>query len=137
MTGVPYPISEKAPEQIRSATGKPMTELTLENVLDRKADQRDFAITEQSLLLQAEVARSSQRHSLAENLERASEMVAIPDALLLDTYELLRPGRAESAHVLLARAALFREQFAAERMAAFLEEAAQAYERRSLFRRRY
>jgi propanediol dehydratase small subunit len=52
-------------------------------------------------------------------------------------YELLRPGRAPDKSRLMAAAQRLREEFGAERLAAFLEEAADVYDRRGLFRFRY
>ncbi|MFK0206437.1 diol dehydratase small subunit [Agrobacterium sp. NPDC090283] len=132
-----YPLSEEAPENVRTAQGKTLAELTLESILSGEVKQQDFAITPEVLFHQANVARASGRERLAENFERAAEMINVPNGMLIETYELLRPGRASTAEVLFERARLFREQFGAERMAAFIEEAARAYERRSLFRARY
>ncbi|MFC3074338.1 diol dehydratase small subunit [Shinella pollutisoli] len=137
MSDIPYPISENAPDRLRSAKGRPFAELTLDNVLDGSVDHGDFSITEDALRYQAEVARRACRGTLADSFERAAEMVKVPNAILMETYELLRPGRAESADLLFERARLLREEFGAERMALFIEEAANAYIRRSLFRRRY
>ena len=52
-------------------------------------------------------------------------------------YEVLRPGRAKSRAEILAVAATLRDDHGAERIAAFMEEAAEVYERRGLFRFRY
>ena len=64
-------------------------------------------------------------------------MVDVPQDFLLQAYELLRPGRAKSKAQLLDTAKVFRETYKAERVAAFLEEAAEVYERRGLFQFRY
>jgi propanediol dehydratase small subunit len=64
-------------------------------------------------------------------------MVDMPQDVLLQAYELLRPGRAKSKQELLDTAKTFRETYKAERVAAFLEEAAEVYERRGLFQFRY
>jgi propanediol dehydratase small subunit len=64
-------------------------------------------------------------------------MVDVPQDFLLKAYELLRPGRAKSKAELLDAARTFREAYKAERVAAFLEEAADVYERRGLFQFRY
>ena len=100
-------------------------------------DQGDITITADSLRLQAEVARAAGRDCLAENFERGADLVAVPDDVMLETYELLRPGRATSARELLNAAQSFRDTYGAERIARFIEEAAEVYERRGLFRRRF
>ncbi len=48
-------------------------------------------------------------------------------------YELLRPGRAKDKAPLLEAARKLRDEYKAERMARFVEEAAEVYERRGLF----
>jgi propanediol dehydratase small subunit len=57
--------------------------------------------------------------------------------VLLEVYELLRPGRAKSAAELRTAAERLRTEFGAEAAARLIEEAAAAYERRGVFQRRY
>ncbi len=52
-------------------------------------------------------------------------------------YELLRPGRANSKDELIAVAKELRDVYGAEGVAAFIEEAADVYERRSLYKKRF
>lgn len=137
MSGISYPIMDADADRLTTATGKKMSDLTLENVLAGTVTAADFSITKEALLLQAEVARMASRRTLAENFERASELVGVPNETIFEIYELLRPGRAAGADILKERARHMRDVYGATRIAAFLEEAAAAYERRSLFRRRY
>lgn len=137
MSDISYPIMDTAADRLTTATGKRLRDLTLENVMAGEVTAADFSITREALLLQADVARQASRHALAENFERASELVGVPNEIIFEIYELLRPGRAASADVLKERAEHMRTNYGATRIAAFLEEAAAAYERRSLFRRRY
>ena len=132
-----YPIAERRPELVQGAGGKPLDAITLDAVLAGEVALEDLRITPEALRLQAEVARAAGRPTLAENLERAAELVAVPQETIMRVYELLRPGRAESADVLRAAAAELRERHGARVMAAFVEEAAAVYEARGLFRRRY
>lgn len=132
-----YPVSEKAPERVRTPSGKPLSALTLEAVLSGEIGPEDVAITPEALLLQARIARAAGRATLAENFERAADLVRVPQELILDTYELLRPGRARDAQQLLERATLLRRDYGAERVAALIEEAAAVYTRRGLFVKRY
>ena len=55
----------------------------------------------------------------------------------MSSYEMLRPGRAKSRDQLLEVANTFRQVYKAERMAKFIEEAADTYERRGLFTYRF
>lgn len=132
-----YPVAERAPEQVHTPTGKPLSALTLEAVLSGEVGAGDVAITPEALLLQARIARAAGRTTLAENFERAADLVRVPQDLILDTYELLRPGRARDAQQLLDRAAQLRRDYGAERVAALIEEAAAVYTRRGLFVKRY
>lgn len=132
-----YPVAEKAPERVRTPTGKPLSALTLEAVLSGEIGAEDVAITPEALLLQARIARAAGRVTLAENFERAADLVCVPQEVILDTYELLRPGRARDAQQLLDRAAQLRRDYGAERVAALIEEAADVYTRRGLFVKRY
>ena len=132
-----YPLAEKRPELIAGPRGKALSEVTLAGVLRSEVALEDLRITPAALRLQAEVARDAGRPTLAENFERAAELVGVPQDVIMRTYELLRPGRAQSADELRAAAQMLREQHGAALMAAFIEEAADAYEARGLFRRRF
>ena len=132
-----YPLSEKRPELIQSRTGKPLDALTVEALKSGAVNIDDLRITKDALLMQAEIADSAGRPRLGANFERASEMVGVPQDVLLRAYELLRPGRAKAKAELLDAAKTFRTLYKAERVAAFLEEAAEVYERRGLFQFRY
>lgn len=132
-----YPLSEKAPEKIRTANGLGLSDFTLEAVLEGRVTADDLAITPEVLRMQADVARSSGYDRLAENLERAAELANVPQALLLDTYELLRPGRADNAQQLHDRAEQLLGQYGATRIAALIHEAADVYQRRGLFTKRF
>lgn len=132
-----YPLAEKRPDLITGRRGKKLSDITLDAVLDGKVDLVDLAITREALLMQADIARASGRETLAENFERASELVEVPQDVIMRTYELLRPGRAGSKEAILAAAAELEERYGARRLAAFLHEAADVYERRGLFSRRF
>lgn len=42
-----YPLGEKKPELIKSASGKSLNDLTLQGVIDGKLDAKDFRITKE------------------------------------------------------------------------------------------
>jgi len=132
-----YPLSEKRADRIRTRTGKPLDAITVAALKSGAATMDDLRITQDALLMQAEIAEAAGRPRLGANFERASEMVDVPQDALLQAYELLRPGRAKSKAELLDAAKMFRNTYQAERVAAFLEEAAEVYERRGLFQFRY
>ena len=132
-----YPITETRPEQVLGRRKKPLDSLTLEAVIDGEVEIEDFRITPQALLQQAEIARSVGRAALASNLERASEMTKIPQSEVMEVYELLRPGRAQSQKELLDVAQRIRSRYEAVLLAEFIQEAADFYHKRGLFRKRY
>ena len=82
-------------------------------------------------------SRSVGRSALAGNFERAAEMTQLPQNEVMQIYELLRPGRAESKDSLLAVAQRLRREFDAPLLADFIAEAAEFYEKRGLFQKRY
>jgi len=131
-----YPVGEKQPEQVRTPTGRPLADLTLANVLAGDVTAADFGITAEGLRRQADIAEQSGRPHLAQNLRRGAEMVAIPEEIVLEIYEQLRPGRTHSAAELRATAERVRSLYGAEATAQLIEEAATAYERRGVFGRR-
>lgn len=132
-----YPLAETRPAEVRGRRGLSFDEITLEAVLSGKVTMEDLRITSQALRDQAEIARAARRPTLALNFERAAELVEVPQDVMMETYELLRPGRAGSKQQILDRAALFRDLHGAPGIAAFLEEAAEIYERRGLFTYRF
>lgn len=132
-----YPVSENAPEQAVSASGMPLGELTLDAVVSQRIGAGDIRISADVLRLQADIARAAGRDRLALNFERAAELVAIPQDLILETYEMLRPGRISEARLLRERAEMLRRDYGANMIASMIDEAVEVYERRNLFRRRY
>ena len=87
--------------------------------------------------MQAGIARRAGRETLARNFERAAELTDVPTETIMDVYESLRPGRSRSKAELLAKATMMRDRFGATRTAAMIEEAAEIYERRGIFRFRF
>jgi propanediol dehydratase small subunit len=117
MSGVGYPLSENAPDRIRSATGKKYSDLTLEAVLAGDATVGDFQVSRDTLAAQAEIAAGQGRETLAANFLRASELITVPDSEIFELYELLRPGRARDAGELLSKASYLRQTYRAEKVA--------------------
>jgi len=132
-----YPVGEKQPDRLRTRNGHPLRDLTLDNLLAGNVAASDFGITAEGLRLQAAIAEGAGRPNLAQNLQRGAELVEIPDHVLLDVYELLRPGRAKSADDLRAVANQLRDTYGAKETASLLEEAALVYERRGIFQPRF
>jgi propanediol dehydratase small subunit len=132
-----YPLAEKRPEEVRSLSGKPMAEITLDAVIEGRVTLDDLRIGPDMLRRQADIARRAGRPTLAQNFERGADLVCVPQGVIMRAYDLLRPGRAKSRTELEAVARELREAHGATTIAAFIEEAAEVYDRRGLFRFRF
>ena len=132
-----YPLAENYADKIKGTRGKPLSDLTLAAVLKGDVTIEDLRITPKALNDQADVSRSAGRPRLAQNFERAAELVDVPQDTIMAAYELLRPGRATSKQQLLDCAQELRVKHKAVCMAEFIEEAAQTYEERGLFTYRF
>jgi len=132
-----YPLAETQPETVLGPRGKALSEVTLAAVITGDVTMEDLRITPHALRAQAEISRAANRPTLAENFNRAGELVNVPQDFIMATYELLRPGRAKSQDVLLAAARTLRDTYHAHAMADFVEEASEVYERRGLFTHRF
>lgn len=132
-----YPLAEKRPDVVQTKAGKGIDDITLDGVLSDQVALEDLRITGRALRQQAEIARAAGRSTLAQNFERGAELVDVPQDVIMRTYELLRPGRASSKDELLTAAKELRDVHGADTVAGFIEEAAEVYERRALFKRRY
>jgi propanediol dehydratase small subunit len=137
LTIADYPLAETRSDKIRGQRGKSLDDITLDAVMAGKVTMEDLRITPQALADQAEISRAAKRPTLALNFERAAELVGVPQDFIMSSYEMLRPGRAKSKEQLLDVASTFRQTYKAERMATFIEEAADIYERRGLFTYRF
>ena len=133
LTIADYPMAEKRPDLVVGRRGKMLDEITLQAVLDDHVTMEDMRITATALHSQAEIARAAGRPTLAENFARAAELVEVPQDIIMRTYEMLRPGRANSKAELVALAQDLRATYGATAIAAFIDEAAEVYERRGLF----
>ena len=120
-----YPLSEKAPHLLKTPSGIPFAEITLDAVADGRVTMDDLRIAPEALELQAQVAEAAGRPQLAENLRRAAELAPLPEALILSVYEALRPGRATREELLRLADSLEREH-QAPRSAALVREAAES-----------
>ncbi len=129
-----YPMAEKRPELVKTATGKSLADITLDAVVSGAIKAEEIRITPQTLEYQAQIGDSIGRPQFARNLRRAAEMTAVPDKRILEIYNLLRPNRSTKAE-LLAIADELEGKFGAKVCAGFVREAADVYERRGVLRK--
>jgi propanediol dehydratase small subunit len=123
-----YPLGTRRPDLVTTPGGVPLADVTLDAIRARTLGGDEIRATPDTLRLQAEVALAAGRTQLADSLERAAELAAVPDEL--DVYTALRPRRATAAELEAWAAQL--ETYDAVQTAAFVREAAAAYAERRL-----
>jgi propanediol dehydratase small subunit len=125
-----YPLGTRRPDLISTPGGIPLPDVTLDALRAGTLAAAEIRATPQTLRMQADVARSAGRAQLGESLERAAELAAVPDELLLEVYTALRPRRATAAELEACASRL--DGLDAPKTAAFVREAAAVYAERGL-----
>lgn len=128
---IDYPLASRRPDLVRTPSGSPLEQLTLEALRAGRVAAGDVRATPETLRRQAAVSRAHGRAQLADGLERSAELTAVPDEVVLELYTALRPRRATAAELTSWSERLERE-FDAPGMAAFVREARDAYAARRL-----
>lgn len=124
-----YPLSETRADSLKTPTGKALSDITLENIMNGVVTADDVKIAPETLALQADVAESVNRSAFAANLKRAAELIAVPDARILEIYNAMRPYRSTKAE-LLAIADELEHDYGCVINSNLVREAAEVYERR-------
>jgi propanediol dehydratase small subunit len=130
-----YPLAQKRPDLVLSASGMRPEDVTLEKVVAGQITFDDIKIRPETLEYQAQIAESVGRPRLAANMRRAAEMTQIPDERLLEMYNALRPYRSTKQE-LLDMAGELESKYQARICAALVREAAEVYEKRGRLRQR-
>ena len=117
---------------VAARSGRPASEITVEALAAGDLRTADIMISADVLRAQAAQAREHGYSPLADNLERAAEMTALPDDEILTIYEALRPFRSTRAELDTIADRL--EAAGAGRCAALVREAAEAYAARGVLR---
>lgn len=126
-----YPLGEHARESVRSRTGRPLSDLTMENLRAGKIDADDLGIHPDTLREQASIAEEAGFPQLAANFRRAAELATVPNEKVLAVYEALRPYRL-TYEELLALADEVELEYDAVENARFIREAAEVYRKQGL-----
>ena len=121
-----FPLGRHARNSISTQSGRPLSDLTLDQVLGGSVLPQDVSINAETLKTQAEFAREAGYDQVAENLARAAEMTRIPNEELLEIYESLRPGRS-TYYQLLSISQRIASMYDAELTSAYIREAADVY----------
>ena len=114
-----YPLGEYEKEKIASKTGKKLSDITLDEVL------------KEMLLAQGQVAKAAGNDPMEKNFERASELVDVPDDVILKMYDKLRPNRSTKLELVMMAKELL-EKYNAPNCAKLVMEAAEVYEKRGV-----
>jgi propanediol dehydratase small subunit len=125
-----YPLGTRRADLVSTPGGLPLAGVTLEALRAGEIGADEIRATPETLRMQSQVALATGRVQLAANLDRAAELAAVPDDLLLAVYTALRPGRATASE--LEEWAVRLEHHGAVRTASFVREAADAYADRKL-----
>ena len=127
-----YPLSQYMNhEDIKSKTGKSVKDVTVENILSGNITSEDIKISKETLLMQGEIAEGSGRIQMKENFVRASELVDIPDDIVLKMYNALRPNRSTKKELLDIADALV-QKYNAYECSRLVLEACDIYEKRGI-----
>jgi|Deesub1362B_J571_1020462.scaffolds.fasta_scaffold02862_3 propanediol dehydratase small subunit len=129
-----YPLASRRPELLKTPSGRAFDEISMENLLADQIDAREVRIRAETLEMQARIAESHGRPSLAANFRRAKELTLVPDEEVLAIYNALRPRRSTKEE-LLRIADELESRYGAVHNARFVREAAEVYERRGLLKK--
>lgn len=131
VTAADYPILQKHPDWVKTPNGRSVAEIDLSSVQRGEVENKDIRISREMLLTQAKVAESAGKPQVAENFRRAAEMTEVPDALVIEMYDKLRPNRA-TYEELCAMGDTLEKQYNAARCAKLVREAAEIYKKRGI-----
>ena len=118
-------------EQIQTASGRSLKELTMEALLAGELTTEDFRISGETLRRQADAAEAAGYRQFAENLRRAAELTHIPNDQVLEIYHTLRPGRTPY-NQLISLAEHLKNDCDAPLNASLVREAAEVYLERGI-----
>jgi len=105
--------------------------LTLDQLRAGQIRPDDVTISRETLLIQAARAEVEGYPQLARNFRRAAELTAIPNDVLLKTYENLRPYRS-TYYELLAMSQEIAARYDAPETGEYIRQAAEAYQAKGL-----
>ena len=126
-----YPLGQHEAEQITSKTGKKLKNITLEEVIRGNVTSDDIKISKNVLKKQGEVSKEAGNLAMSKNFDRAAELVDVPDDVILNMYNKLRPNRATKRE-LVEMAQELLEKYQAAHCAKLVLEAAEVYEKRGI-----
>ncbi len=130
-TEADYPMLSKHGDVIKTPTGKNLSDITLESVLNESINIKDVRISSDMLHAQAQIAESTGKKQIGENLKRAAELTQVPDDIIIKMYDMLRPNRSTRAQLQELYQTLL-DKYNAPMCARLVQEAAMVYEKRNI-----
>ena len=118
-----YPLGQHEADTITSKTGKKLSQITLDEVKRGNVTAEDIKISAEMLKRQGQVAAEADNPQMEANFQRASELVNVPDDVILNMYNKLRPNRSTKQEL---------EKYQAPHCAKLVLEAAEIYEKRGI-----
>ena len=126
-----YPLGQNEADTITSKTGKKLSQITLDEVKRGSVTAEDIKISPEMLRRQGQVAASADNPQMEANFERAAELSNVPDDVILNMYNKLRPNRSTKKELVLMAKELL-EKYQAPHCAKLVLEAAEIYEKRGI-----
>lgn len=126
-----YPLGQYEADSITSKTGKKLSEITLEQVKLGNIKADDIKISKEMLKKQGQVSMEADNQPMAKNFDRAAELVDVPDDIILEMYNKLRPNRSTKLE-LVEMAKELLDKYGAVHCAQMVMEAAEVYEKRGI-----
>ena len=126
-----YPLGKNEADTITSKTGKKLSQITLEEVKRGNVTADDIKISSEMLKRQGQVAKEADNPQMQANFDRAAELVNVPDDVILNLYNMLRPNRSTKKQLILLAQELL-EKYQAPHCAKLVLEAAEIYEKRGI-----
>ena len=126
-----YPLGVNEADTITSKTGKRLDQITLDEVKKGNITAEDIKISSEMLKRQGQVAHEADNPQIEANFERAYELVNVPDDVILNMYNKLRPNRSTKRELVLMAQELL-EKYHAPHCAKLVLEAAEIYEKRGI-----
>ena len=126
-----YPLGEYEKDKISSKTGKRLEDITLSEVMKNHVSSDDIKISKDTLKAQGQIAKEAGNDPMEMNFARAAELVDVPDDVILEMYDKLRPNRSTKEE-LLSMARELSDKYNAQNCAKLVLEAAEVYEQRGV-----
>ncbi|MBQ4527067.1 MAG: diol dehydratase small subunit [Clostridia bacterium] len=126
-----YPLGEYEKDKITSKTGKRLTDITLDEVKKNHISSDDIKISKETLNAQGQIAKEAGSKPMELNFARASELVDVPDDVILKMYDKLRPNRSTKLELVTMAKELL-DKYDAKNCARLVMEAAEVYEKRGV-----